>query len=286
AVAFTSVVVGVGVDTGVHVYAALLDARRSGLGPAEAASAARAKTTGAVMMAAVTAAAAFSSLALSEINAVRQLGLLCGAGEVLTAVAIVLVTPEMGAWLERGSPPAEAPSGWATAVAKLTATPVRAGLMAALALAPIPALLWLGPPPLANAMIGVRPQKLAPLAVQQQVFDAFGGMRGQLVVLVADKDQERARERADVLAERYADLRGDVAVVESLTALAPAKATQEQRFNERDALRLDAVADELERALVETGFAPAQFSAALEGMRHPTRAVASLADLEKSPAAI
>ncbi len=41
AVAFTSVVVGVGVDTGVHVYAALLAARRAGLAPRAAADAAR-----------------------------------------------------------------------------------------------------------------------------------------------------------------------------------------------------------------------------------------------------
>ena len=34
AIAFAAVVVGVGVDTGVHVYAALLDARRAGLSPA------------------------------------------------------------------------------------------------------------------------------------------------------------------------------------------------------------------------------------------------------------
>ena len=120
AVAFTSVVVGVGVDTGVHVYAALLDARREGFAPADAAREARRRTTRAVMMAAVTAAAAFGALAISDINAVRQLGILCGAGEFLTAVAIVLVTPEIGAWLERGDPPPQAPSGWTSAVAWLT----------------------------------------------------------------------------------------------------------------------------------------------------------------------
>ncbi len=286
AVAFTSVVVGVGVDTGVHVYAALLDARRLGLPPADAARAARKKTTRAVMMAALTAAAAFGALALSEINAVRQLGLLCGAGEVLTAVAIVAVTPEIGAWLERSAPPPEAPSGWTTFVARLTATPARAGLMAALAMAPIPILLWLGPPPLADAMIGVRPRKLAPLVVQQQIFDAFGGKRGQLVVLVADRDPEVARERADVLADRLTELHGDVEVVDALTAIAPAKTTQERRFDERDALHMDARADDLARALAETGFAPARFSGALDSMRHPTRALASLTDLEGGPAAI
>ena len=127
AVAFMSVVVGVGVDTGVHVYAALLDARRDGLGPAEAAPSPRRRKTGkSVMMAAVTAAAAFGALALSDINAVRQLGILCGAGEVLTAIAIVAVTPEIGAWLERGPPPPEAPARWTEAVAWLTATTRRA----------------------------------------------------------------------------------------------------------------------------------------------------------------
>jgi uncharacterized protein len=286
AVAFTSVVVGVGVDTGVHVYAALLDARREGFPPAEAAREARRRTTRAVMMAAVTAAAAFASLGLSEINAVRQLGFLCGAGEVLTAVAIVLITPDVGAWLERGTPPAEAPSGWTAGVAWLTGTRPRAALMAAVAIAPIFVLAWVGPPPLASAIIGVRPRKLAPLAVQQEIFDAFGGKPGQLVVLVADPDADRARERADALADRLADLRGEVAGVDSLAALCPAKATQEARFAGRDALDLTAKSEDLERALAETGFAPGRFTAALEGMRHPTHAVASLADLEHSAAAI
>ena len=41
---------------------------------------------------------------------------LCGAGELLTAVAILLVTPEIGSWLERGAPPAERPRAWVRAL--------------------------------------------------------------------------------------------------------------------------------------------------------------------------
>src|SRR6202012_1081901 len=123
---------------------------------ADAAREARRRTTRAVMMAAITASAAFGALAISDINAVRQLGILCGAGEFLTAVAIVAVTPEIGAWLERGAPPPEAPSAWTSAVAWLTGTRARAAIMAALAIAPIPLLVVLGPPPLADAMVGVR----------------------------------------------------------------------------------------------------------------------------------
>ena len=41
--------------------------------------------------AAVVAGLAFGSLALSDLAALGQLGILCGVGEVLTAVAILLV---------------------------------------------------------------------------------------------------------------------------------------------------------------------------------------------------
>jgi predicted RND superfamily exporter protein len=286
AVAFMSVVVGVGVDTGVHVYAALLDARRDGLDPRAAAVVARRKTARSVLTAAATAAAAFFALTLSDINAVRQLGILCGAGEVLTAVAIILVTPEVGALLERGPPPKEAPARWTGAIAWLTATRPRALVAAAVALAPIPALFILGPPALAEAVIAVRPQKLEPLAVQQRIFAAFGGKRGQWVALLADRDLERARERADRIAEQLGTMHDDVESVDALTAIAPSSATQRARMFARDALDLPARAALLERALAETGFAPERFEGALAAMRSPPRTETELADLEGSAASI
>jgi predicted RND superfamily exporter protein len=286
AVAFMSVVVGVGVDTGVHVYAALLEARRDGLSPDDAAHRARAKTTRAVLLAATTAAAAFAALALSDINAVRQLGILCAGGEILTAVAIVILTPAIGAWLERGAPPRPQPARWTEIIAKLTATRARAAALVALAAAPIPIVALGGGPPLAEAIVAIRPKKLAPLEVQRQIFEAFGGKQGQWVVLVADADLDRARARSDVLAERLAAMKGDVETVDALTALAPATATQEQRFAERDRLDLPAKAEELERALRDVGFAPARFEEVLAGMKSASRQTVSLDDLRRGAASI
>ncbi|HEY4122259.1 MAG TPA: MMPL family transporter [Byssovorax sp.] len=286
AVAFTSVVVGVGVDTGVHTYAATMAARRRGLEGAACAAAARKAMTSQVMTAAITAGAAFGALALSGIAAVRQLGILCGAGEILTAVSIVIVTPSLGAWLERKAAPPEMPSGWTRAVAWLTATKPRAIVAAIVALAPIPALVIGGPPPLAEAVVAVRPKALEPLRVQQAIFDAFGGKFGQWVVLVADPSLERARERADAIAERLAAMPGDVEAVDSLSRIAPALATQKARYAERDALDLPKKADDLEAALGEVGFAPARFSAALDGMRHATHATLDLADAQKGAGAL
>src|SRR5205814_7604228 len=95
AIGFMSVVVGVGVDTGVHVYAALLDARRRGLSPDEAAREARRRAGRPTLMAALAAGAAFASLVPGDLVAMRQLGLLCAAGEVVTAVAVLLVTAQV-----------------------------------------------------------------------------------------------------------------------------------------------------------------------------------------------
>jgi predicted RND superfamily exporter protein len=286
AIAFMSVVVGVGVDTGVHVYAALLEARRAGLAPHDAARQARKRTAKSVLLAAGTAAAAFGALSLSSITAMQQLGILCAAGEILTAVAIVLVTPEIGAWLEKGPPPPEAPARWTQSITWLTGTRKRAAVMSLVALTPIVAILFGAAPGLSESIIAVRPKELEPLRVQQAVFDAFGGKRGQWVVLVADKELENARARADRIAEVLSSMKADVEAVDALTAVAPAKATQEARFAAREALDMPAKADELEKALIETGFAPARFSGVLESMRAPSRDIVAIDDVRRSAAAI
>jgi len=270
----------------VHVYAALLEARRDGLAPADAARAARARVARPAIVAAVTAGAAFAALALSDIGALRQLGLLCAAGELLTAIAIVIVTPAVGAWLEQRPPPPERAPRWPVALAALTATRARAAALALCALAPLAALAFGAAPPLAEAIIAVRPAKLEPLQVQQAIFDAFGGKRGQWIVLVADPDQDHARARADHLAERLSAQREDVEAVDALTALAPAPATQSERFAARDALDLPARAADLERTLTEVGFAPSRFTAVLEGMRTPPRQPIALPDLERGAGSI
>jgi hypothetical protein len=81
-------------------------------------------------------------------------------------------------------------------------------------------------------------------------------------------------------------MKDDVEAVDALTALAPAAATQAARFAARDALGMPALADELEKALVETGFAPARFSSVLEAMRSPSRQTIALDDLRKGPTSI
>lgn len=275
AAAFASVVVGVGFDTGVHVYGALLEARRRGLSPDDAARVARQRTMRPVLVAATIAAVAFASLATSSIDALAQLGLLCAAGELTTALAIVALTPELGRWLERGPPPTERPHRIVDLVARLSATKGRARAVCAVMLALGLGVLLTGVE-LGDALVGVRPSSLAALEVEGRIFDRFGGGPRPFTVLVEDGDRDRAMQRADALAERLAAAPELVTRVDAMSSLLPAEATQRARLAERDALGLPARADALEQALREEGFAPSRFAATLAAMRAPSGEVRAI----------
>jgi uncharacterized protein len=275
AVAFTSIVVGVGFDTGVHVYAALLDGRRAGLSPREAAAYARKKTARPVLVAAAIAGVAFASLALSSVDALAQLGLLCAGGEVLTAIAIVLITPEIGALIERRDPPKEAVPAYTRAIVALTSTKGRAAVALAVCLVAGLSSIASGVH-VSESLVAVRPQKLPALQVENRVFELFGGKSQPWIILVADADRDRALARADTLAETLATDVGNVERVDALTSVLPALETQRARLTERDALDLPAKAKELEAALEEKGFAVARFSDFLDAMKKPPSTVVEI----------
>lgn len=285
AAAFGSVVLGVGFDTGVHVYAALLEARREGLSPRQAAAAARSRTARPVLAAAVTAAAAFASLTLSEIDALKQLGALCAAGEVLTAIAILAMTPVIGARLERGPPPALPLRSLGSMLAGATRTRVRAAIAAVLVIGAALAWLPLGGPLVGDALVAIRPKGLTPLVIEERIFERFGSKRSTFVALVADADLDTARARADRIAERLS-VAPDVEAVDALAAAYPAEATQVARLAARDALDLPARADELGRALEEVGFARARFEGALAHMRAPPQEILRLPEDPDGPTRI
>jgi predicted RND superfamily exporter protein len=275
AVAFAAVVVGVGVDTGVHVYAALLDARRRGLPPREAAAFARAATARPTLTAAAVAGLAFASLALSGLRAVKQLGLLCGAGELLTSVAILLITPEIGAWLETGPPPAALASRAIETLIAATSTRARALCALGACALPIVVVAIAGWPRPADAVVAIRPRALAPLLAQEHAHAIFGGRPGQWIVVTADADEERARARADRVAGAIEPLvvAGEAQGFDALATFAPSLETQRDRLAERDALDLPSRRTLLESALRDQGFDVDACAPALDAFSHPSRGV-------------
>lgn len=278
AVAFTAVVVGVGVDTGVHVYGALLNARREGLSPGESKMRARQETWKPTLTAALVAGVAFASLLLSDVEAMRQLGALCGAGEILTAVAIVLITPEIGARLETGNRPAE--RGWNTAwVDRLRAPKVRPAVGIVLGV-----LIAIGVsvmPRASDAIVALRPNSLAPIQTYDRIYSLFGGSPGQWIVMSEGATEEEAMRASDEIAE-WLEIRKGVAF-DSLSHFLPASKTQRERLNARDALNLGSRVLSLRSALAAEGFAPEAFAPAYDAFTHPALEVAPLAVAERSP---
>lgn len=289
AMGFGSVVIGVGLDTGVHVYAAVERLRRSpehrDSPPETLASAARAEVQKPTMAAAIAAAFAFGSLALSKLPALRQLGLLCAAGEVLTAIAILSMTPSIAARLEH-TPRAERSSLWArqfgAAITRPSARRATLGAIAGLAVL----AAWLGPPRPSSAIVAVRPKELPSLAAQDEAIAlasstaASSGAAStnevvQLQVLLSadatgpDADDALAADGEAIAAALEPERTARGWAIDALGSWLPSHRTIARRLAERDALSLPARADALEKSLGAAGFATEPFAPALEHLRKP-----------------
>jgi predicted RND superfamily exporter protein len=268
AAAFVSVVVGVGFDTGVHVHAAVLEAKREGIAPDSLARVARRRVARPVLGAAAIAAAAFGSLVLSEVSALGQLGVLSAAGELATALAILLVTPELSARLEARAvlPPTRTRLG--RAIARATSTRGRALGVVGLASVVAVAGFCAGIEP-ASALVAVRPSGVDAFDVERRVAARFGDEGRLLVVFVEDASRDAALARLDRVAEGLASHPELAARVDASTAFAPAPATRARRLAELDPARCAAWAESLATALRANGFASARFEPALAALRAP-----------------
>jgi len=284
-VAFTSVVVGVGVDTGVHVYGALLEARKKGHAPAEAAELARKLSARPTLTAALVAALAFGALGISDIAALGQLGVLSAVGEVLTAIAILLFSPDVGAWLEKKAPATPAPSAWIGWTSRLTKSRPRA--IAALCVLPVllGVLAVVGLPKAGEAVVALRPSALEPLRTSDAIYALFGGRANQWVLLTHDADLGRAAAEIDAVAEALEPLAKDGTIdgFDAMTTYVPSKLTQEARLAARDKLDLPSRAAALKKNLDAVGFDADAFAPALASFEHPRHDTFAIPVEERGP---
>jgi predicted exporter len=198
---------------------------------------------------------------------------LCGAGELLTSVAILALTPEIGARLERGAPPAIREATWLGWARAAVATPRRARITLVAMALPVVAILVVGWPHASDAIVTIRPTGLAPLVTQDEVYRLFGGRSGQWIVMTSDRDADRARARADAIAEALDPLAHDHTIdgYDALTTFAPSEETVRARLSDRDALDLPAAASRLDLALRDPalGFDHDGFVGAIDALAHP-----------------
>ncbi|MBI2895502.1 MAG: MMPL family transporter [Deltaproteobacteria bacterium] len=275
-VGFAAILVGLGDDLATHLYLAIDARARSGAPPRRAAAEGLGALLGPTLVAATTGSLGFLALVRSDFLAIRDLGILSAAGILLTALAVLLVTPAIAA-LRRGGPtaPRQTPAidrGLGTA-GRWLGRRSRVVLVVCLASAAMAAVV--GPPGFARQVVAVRPRSLEPLAVQRELFARFGGEPGQIVALSRGKNLEEALEQNDAVADalRRLSKRGLVAGWSSLQTLFPSPRTQRRRFLVRDSLELAAAAGVLEARLRAHGFAPEAFEEALNVLRSPASEV-------------
>jgi uncharacterized protein len=274
AVAFASVVVGVGMDSGVHVYQAVVDAlEQQDPLPRQTA---RLRTARPVLGAACIAASAFGCLALSEIEALKQFGMLAAAGEVLTALAIVYVTPEIAWLLERSrthSPPSQSPA-WSRRLTSLAARPlsgmITLGLLAILLVAVGMGVV----PKKGNAWVAIRPDRLPPFQVYERIAQRFGSPRqAPWVLLAKGKEREQVRERLAKVCDELATRKDLVTALDTLEQIAPGPTTIARRSQLRAKVLTPSWIASFRQALIDTGFQASAFEQAIADWQQPSQEV-------------
>lgn len=102
-----ALLLGLGIDHGIHLLGAWEAARRDGASVDDALTQTFARTGRAVLAAALTTIAAFVGVSLSSFRAFHEFGLVAAAGVALVVLAYCLVLPILLSRFDRAAPPAQ-----------------------------------------------------------------------------------------------------------------------------------------------------------------------------------
>lgn len=113
-VSFAAILIGLGIDFGIHYLSHYVNLRDAGMGVRGALTATAQGIGPGVLTGALTTAVAFFAAAHSEFTGVAELGGIAGAGVLLCLAAAIVALPPLVVWLEprRREPAFRAPLGW------------------------------------------------------------------------------------------------------------------------------------------------------------------------------
>jgi len=93
--AVLAIMIGLGVDFAIHIFARFLDHRGDGMDPLESLSIAMGETGRSVFTGAVTTAMAFYAMAFYDFKGIREFGVITGTGVLLCMISMFTVLPAM-----------------------------------------------------------------------------------------------------------------------------------------------------------------------------------------------
>jgi predicted RND superfamily exporter protein len=304
--AFTALLMGLGTDFVIVMYARYVEERRLGRTLAEATELMVGETGLGVFTGAITSAGTFYAMCISEFRGLRDLGFLIGSGILLCAAAIVFLVPAMIKWNEgvrkrkvESVKKLHVQSFLLEHLIPFSAkyrTPVIVvviGLTLASGYFALAGFFVDGQPALEfdDTSEVLRSEKSAAYTVQREMADKFGASLSYMMAIAEAPDEREAIELTEAIERRLQPYLedGTVSSYNSILSYLPPTSQQQRILDARDAGRDGAFDTERIRAtflsaLDANGFAIEPFSPFLDRMTRfldPGRPL-QLADLEEA----
>ncbi len=283
-IAFAAILYGLSIDDGIHFYTWLMqELRQHELRTAVTRT--LAGLGGANVVATGTTAAAFAVIGFSQLTGVRQLGVLTAIGLLISIVEFFVLYPALSFWMARG--PLTTLRMETPRLGRLGALCERHARRALVGTAVLTvALCWLARGVGFDVdLTHLRPSHTAAARVQDDIAGRFGTAETAGAVLVRAADVEHALEISEQVAARLAAYRSDgsVRAAHGVTALLPSARTQGERLARFNALPRQRLVGDVQAALEQHGFVPAQFAAFFDDFVRPHDALVRFDDPALAP---
>ena len=268
AVGFTAVLVGLGIDTGIHGGASFSRRRVEGLSGQEALIAAFRETGPPALAAAATTAAAFGVLLVSKIPPLREVGAVVSAGLLCVVVSTATFGASLALLLSR--PRSAMSRVWESldrgvgALVDSASRRPRSILVAAgaVTLLTLPGVVTLRLQP---DLEGLRPVDHPVLEAEEALESFFGLGQEDATVLVVGESLDEALIRARSVVEVLKDAGGDLEILSPTTRLSgPLELVD--RLRELEELPIEQAITSLRTELPSAGLAPEAFGVGLEAL--------------------
>ncbi len=275
--AFTALIIGLGTDYSIHIYDRFYSERSAGREAEEALRLAVIDTGHGVFTAAVTTALPFLALMISDVRALSELGLLVGLGVIFSMYATFLFLPPLLVFSERRFPRSgyrPLPSFGLAAVWRFAAGHRRALVLLAVLL-PAAGLAASFRISFEGELKNLQPRHSEAFLTQEKIERHLSLTPKQMIVAVEGKDLDAVMTRGARIAEKAEEYRrkGEIASFSWLGNVVNDPNAQREIIRRlRKGVEGSLPAASLDKALAETGFAPAMFRNMTDGLAGLSRA--------------